>query len=87
MAIHERQQTGLRGLVRRGHPASANEQGQVRAADREPEERLHQRARALRHHESRPGPRRQGIRYSHSTWLASQVNFNVAVFSFFFVHE
>lgn len=54
VGVHELAQARVRAHVRRRHPARAHVQGQVRAAHRVAQERLHQRARALRHHEGRP---------------------------------
>ena len=61
VGVHELAQARLRAHLRRGHPARAPVQGQVRAAHRVAQKRLRQRAQPLRHHEgiikSSPNPK------------------------------
>lgn len=73
--IHGRKSSNFGYPVLRWDRASALEQGQVRSADREPEERLRQRARALRHDESRPKSRLQRFWNRDSPRLAFEVMF------------
>lgn len=71
MGVHELSQARVREDVRRGHPSRAPLEGQVRAADRVADQRLHQRARALRHDEGGPQPGQQGLRRRHVARLAA----------------
>lgn len=75
MGVHELAEARVRQNVRRGHPAGADVQGQVRPAHRVAEERLHQRAGTVRHDESGPQPGRQRVRHCHTPRVAAEVGF------------
>lgn len=74
MGVHELEEARVRENVRRGYSKGEDQQREVRPVDRKPEERVHERERALRHDESRQEPRRQGFRSGDAVGIPSQVN-------------
>jgi len=74
VGVHELAEARVRQVVRGGNSTGENEQGQVRASDREPDERVRQREGALRHHESRQESRRKGIRRRDAFRISPQVS-------------
>lgn len=56
MGVHELEEARVRENVRRGYSKGEDQQREVRPVDRKPEERVHERERALRHDEGRQEP-------------------------------
>lgn len=74
MGVHELEEARVRENVRRGYSKGEDQQREVRPVDRKPEERVHERERALRHDEGRQEPWRQGFWSGHAIGIPSQVN-------------
>ena len=75
VGVHEsRGPARLRQTNHRRGDQSSELQGQVRISSGVDDERLPQPASALQHDESGREPRRQGIRDSHASRLAAEVN-------------
>ncbi|KAE8742897.1 hypothetical protein FOCC_FOCC011515 [Frankliniella occidentalis] len=65
VGVHGLAQARVRQLVRGGHPPGAALARQVRPAARVAQERVHQRARAVRHDQGGAEPGQQGLRHRH----------------------
>lgn len=80
MGVHEFEEARVRENVWRGYSKGEDQQGEVRPADRKPEERVHERERALRHDEGRQEPRCQRLWSGDAIGIPSQVNLIINTF-------
>lgn len=74
VGVHELAEARIRQNLRRGNPAGADVQGQVRTADWIAQEWLHQRAGAVRHDEGGPQSGRQRVRHCHAPGITVEVS-------------
>ena len=73
VGVHELEEARLREHLRRGHKEGAHLQREVCIIDRIAEERLHQRAGALRYDEGGQEPGRQRVRHRDAPRLSPEV--------------